>query len=70
MIWDDNLAERMIAAQNDMAPFLPSKVEVGPFGGPDAFTPGYPRQPAHTATNNASKRSSGMGRPSSSSAAT
>ena len=50
---DDHLGERFIAAQNDVASFLPLEVEARPLQRSDTLAAGNPRQFAHTATRSA-----------------
>jgi len=66
----DHLSEGNVTAQHHVTSFLPTNEEPGTLERPDALPSGDRRKLAHTATTSVSKRSSGTGRWSSSSAAT
>ena len=70
MIRHNDLAKGIVSSQDNVASFLSFEIEAGLCKGLNAFTSGYSRQIAHTATSRASNLSSGTARLSSSSAAT
>ena len=69
MIGDNDLSERVVAAENHVAAFLSAQREADLGQRTGAFPAGDARKFAHTATTKVSKRSSGTGRLSCSSAA-
>ncbi len=70
VVGHDQLRERRVSSEDDVAAFLPPEKETGPLERANALATGDARQLAHTATSRASKRSGGTARWSSSSAAT
>jgi len=70
VIGDDDLGKRIIAPENHVAALLPPEGEADFGECADAFPARDAWEFAHTATTNVSKRSSGTGRLSCSSAAT
>ena len=70
VVGSDDLREGLVPANDHLAPMLPLQVEPHLAERFDAGSPRDPRQPGHTATTMASKRSSGTASPSSSREAT
>jgi hypothetical protein len=68
VVGDHNLGERVMTTKDDVAPLLPNLNESGLRERLDALPARDPRQLGHTSSRCASKRSSGTGNPSSSSA--
>lgn len=69
MVGHNYLGKGLISPKDDVASVLPFEVEAGLLKGFDLLAARNPGQLAHTASTSVSKRSSGIGRPSSSNAA-